>query len=114
MSTTSQHIAARDDRDLLHRFIAAAEQAGVPNAQTQIPANLGALISRPIEVNGELTSVTEVHAYADLRRREYLADDRALPPGLNPGAVTDTHLAAAIAAVLPTPPLRRPETPFVE
>ena len=99
-SSTSEHIAARDDLDLQHRLIAAAEQMGLPNASSAVAGNLGALISHPIIVNGEETSVTKVHAYAAAVRKEHLADERALPPGLNPGAVTDDHLAAAIAAVL--------------
>ncbi|QDH93280.1 hypothetical protein QC999_gp70 [Microbacterium phage Cressida] len=104
MPTTNEHIEARDDLDLQHRFIAAAEQMDVPNAASAVASALGALISRPITVNGEQTSVTQVHAYAAAVRREHLADPKALPPGLNPGAVTDDHLRAAIAAVLPTTP----------
>lgn len=100
MPTTSEHIAARDDLDLQKRLVAAAEQAGVANASSVILSNLGALVSAPITVNGEATSITAVHAYANAVRKEYLADDRALPPGVNPGAVTDLHLAAAVAAAL--------------
>lgn len=103
MSTTSEHIAARDDLDLQHRLIAAAEQAGLENASSRVAVALGALVSKPIEVNGETTSLTAVHAYAAAVRKEYLADDRSLPPGLNPGAVTDAHLLAAVQAVLSTP-----------
>lgn len=100
MSTTFQHIAARDDRDLIDRLIAAAEQVGIADARTAVMTALPDLIAKPIEVNGEETTITTVHAYADSVRRDYLADERALPPGLNPGAVTDDHLAAAISAVL--------------
>lgn len=99
--TTSQHIAARDDLDLQLRLIAAAEQMGIPNAQGAVVSNLGALISKPVTVNGEETTVTKVHAYATAVREELLASDAAMPPGLNPGAVTDDHLRAALLAVLP-------------
>ena len=58
------------------------------------------LISREITVNGEQSTITQVHAYAAAVRKEYLADERALPPGLNPGAVTDAHLQAAVQVVL--------------
>lgn len=104
MPSTSEHIAARDDLDLQLRLIAAAEQAGIPNAQSAVVSNLGALISRPIVVNGEETTVTTVHAYAAAVRRDLLASEAAMSPGLNPGAVTDDHLRAALAAVLPTTP----------
>ncbi|QBI98124.1 hypothetical protein SEA_FIREMAN_41 [Microbacterium phage Fireman] len=97
--TTSQHIAARDDLDLQHRLIAAAEQMGISNASSTIASNLGTLISRTITVNGEETTLTKVHAYADGVRRNLLASEAAMPPGLNPGAVTDEHLRAAILAV---------------
>lgn len=101
MATTPQHIAARDDLDLQKRLIAAAEQAGIANASSVIATNLGTMISKEIEVNGEMTTLAEVHAYASDVREDYLSDERAMPPGLNPGAVTDVHLAAAVAAVQP-------------
>ena len=100
MATTSEHIAARDDLDLQSRLVAAAEQAGVEDAAGQVYNNLGALMATPITVNGEETTVTAVHAYAAAVRREHLAAPQALPPGLNPGAVTDAHLHAAIQAVI--------------
>lgn len=99
MPTSTEHIAARDDLDLQKRLIAVAEQMGYPNAQGAIVANLGGLISREIEVNGATTLAT-VHAYAAAVRRDHLADEKAMPPGLNPGAVTDDHIRAAISAVL--------------
>lgn len=104
MPSTTEHIAARDDIDLQYRLIAAAEQAGLENASSRVATALGKLVSQPIEVNGETTSLTAVHAYAAAVRKEYLADDRALPPGQNPGAVTDAHLQAAVMAVLGTTP----------
>lgn len=93
--TTAQHIAARNDSDLKERLVAAAEQAHVDNPQLFVDQNIGRLISTPIE--GDST-ITTVHAYANEVRKAAVA---ALPPapGLNPGAVTDTHLAAAIQAV---------------
>lgn len=103
MASTSEHIAARDDANLQRRLIAAAELAGVPEAATRVAAVLGSLVSQEIVVNGERTSITAVHAYASAVRGEYLSDSRALLPGLNPGAVTDAHLAAAVQAVLPIP-----------
>lgn len=81
---------------------AAAEQAGIPNAASEVSANLGRLVAAPVNVGGP-TSITEVHAYASDVRKTYLSDSRALPPGQNPGAVTDPILAAAIQAVLAPP-----------
>lgn len=103
MPSTTEHIAARDDLDLQKRLIAAAEQLGFENAQGIVAAKLGALVSASVEVGGQPTSVAAVHAYAADVRRIHLADDKALPPGLNPGAVTDEILAAAITTVLGTP-----------
>lgn len=100
MPSTTEHIAARDDDDLQRRLIAAAEQAGIEDARSRVSVALGRLVSSPIQVNGETTSLTAVHAYAAAVRKEYLSDERALPPGQNPGAVTDAHLAAAVQAVL--------------
>lgn len=93
--TTAQHIAARDDEDLRARLLAAAEQAHIDNLDTFVAMNIGRLISTPVD--GDST-ITTVHAYANEVRGAAVA---ALPPspGLNPAAVTDVHLAAAIQAV---------------
>lgn len=104
MSSTNEHIAARDDLDLQHRLIAKAEQMGLDNAQYAVAPLLGKLISAPITVNGEETHITKVHAYAALTRTQLLQSDAALPPGQNPSAVTDAHLEAAIRAVVPDVP----------
>lgn len=121
MPTTAEHIAARDDVDLQRRLVAAAEQAAIPNAASEVSANLGRLVAVEVNVAGSPTSITAVHAYAAATRREALAlkaapdnislaDAKALigvllapPPGQNPGAVTDPILAAAVQAVLATP-----------
>ncbi|MBS1674373.1 MAG: hypothetical protein JSS74_10455 [Actinobacteria bacterium] len=80
-------------------MIAAAEIAGVPAAQAAVEQAMGRLVAAPITVHGEATSVTAVHAYANAVRKDALAAVPA-PPGLNPGAVTDDHLGAAVAAIL--------------
>ena len=79
----------------MERFVAAAEQAGVPDAQRWVEFQIGQLVTIPVE--GTQT-VADVYAYASETRQQQVA---ALPPlpGLNPGAVTDAHLAAAIAVV---------------
>lgn len=100
MTSTSEHIAARDDDHLQARLVAAAEQMGYPNAKSEIGAHLPELVSQPVEVASAETSITAVHAYAAQVRAELFASAAALPPGLNPGAVTDDILRAAITAVL--------------
>ena len=98
--TTAQHMAARDDVDLVARLVAAAEQAHVDNPEQFVRTNVGRIISTDI---GGGTTITSVHAYADLNYQNAVA---ALPqkPGLDPAAVTDQQLAQAIQAVwAPTP-----------
>ena len=97
MATTAQHIAARNDSDLLARLVAAAEMAGIPDAESKVRSNLGSLVAVTVQ-DGQ--TVADVHAYADDVRRIYLQADQALPPGLNPGAVTDAHLATAVATLV--------------
>lgn len=101
MATSTQHIAARNDPDLLARFVAIAEQVGIPNASAWVQSHMGELVSQ--EVEGTQT-VADVYAYADDVRNQYLAatPDR---PGINLGAVTDAHLSDAIDTVngIPTP-----------
>ena len=95
MATTAQHITARSDTDLLARLIAASEQAGISNAQQAVEQNLGLLIAAPV---AEGQCIADVHAYATTVRQEALA---AVPPapGANPSAVTDAHLASAVATL---------------
>ena len=100
MATTTQHIITRNDPDLLDRFVAAAEQEGVPDASAWVQANLGALIAAEAE-GGQV--IADVHAYAYETREAYIAatPERA---GASLAAVTDTHLTTALAAVRATEP----------
>lgn len=93
--TTAEHIAARDDKDLINRLVAAAEQAHIPNPERFVWDNRGVIISTDI---GSGATITSVHAYA---ASVYAAALAALPlkPGFNPAAVTDPQLAQAIQAV---------------
>lgn len=95
MATTAQHIAARDDRDLVERLVAAAEIAGIPRADVWVTNNVGRLIAADV-ADGQ--TVADVHAYADTVRTQALANVPP-PPGLDPAAVTDTHLATAVTTV---------------
>ena len=89
MATLAQHTAARNDTDLLTRLIAAAEQAGIPNAQQWAEQHRGALVSTQI---GD-TTIADVHAYA------VATHDPTPRPGENPAAVTDAQIAQAVQAV---------------
>lgn len=93
--TTAQHIAARNDTDLVDRLVAAAEQARVDNPAQFVQLNLGRLVSTPVA--GDST-ITTVHAYASQVRKQLL-DTLPPAPGIDPAAVTDDHLHAAIQAV---------------
>lgn len=95
MATSTQHINARNDPDLLDRFIAAAEQARVPDASAWCQARMGRLVTVTV---ASAQTVADVHAYAHETRAAYIA---ATPerPGANLGAVTDAHLAAAISSL---------------
>ena len=76
MATSAQHIAARNDNDLLARFIVVAEQLAVPNAQAWVESNRGRLVAT--DIGG--TSISDVHAYAVAT---YVPTPR---PGENPAA----------------------------
>lgn len=93
MATLAQHIAARNDNDLLARLIAAAEQANIPNAQQWAEQHRGELVSANL---GD-TTIADVHAYA-------VATYAPLPrPGENPAAVTDAQISTAVQAVSANP-----------
>ena len=102
MASTAEHIAARGDNDLFARLVAAAEMQDIPNASAWVQQNMGRLISTPVQ-DGQ--NITDVYSYAANVRKEYLADDRAMSPGLNPGAVTDAHMLTALTHMI------TPETP---
>lgn len=89
MSTLAEHIAARNDSDLLARIVAAAEKAGIASPQVWAETNRGAIVS--VDVGD--TTLADVHAYA-------VATYEPTPrPGQNPAAVTDAQIAKAVEAV---------------
>ncbi|HEU5223426.1 MAG TPA: hypothetical protein VFU07_07070 [Candidatus Lumbricidophila sp.] len=115
MATTAQHIAARADGDLQARFIAAAEQKGVPLAQNWVQAHFGQLISVDVDtVQPGTQNIADVHAYAVAHRQELIDALPPLPPppGVDPAAVTDAQLYAAIDVLLtPDTPPTLPDLP---
>ena len=100
MATTAEHIAAGSDPQLLARFIAKAEQEGVPMARDWVQANYGTLVSIPI---ADEQNIADVYTYA-ANNRKALVDALPPEPGSDLAAVTDIHLATAISTVrnLPT------------
>ena len=90
MPTIAQHIAARADRDMQQRLVAAAEMHGVPDPTRWVAENIGTLVCADL---GD-TCLTEVHAFAVAEKGE-----PPLPAGADPAYVTDDLLKAAVAAV---------------
>jgi hypothetical protein len=98
-ATTAQHIAARDDIDLIQRFIAKAEMMGLDAPGSFVQNNIATLISVDIDTaTPGLQTVTDVYAYAAGIRQAHI---EATPPapGLNPAAVTDEQIEQAINVV---------------
>ena len=96
MATTAEHIAARVDPDLRQRLEATAEMHGVRDAALWVEENLGALLTA--QVASEQT-IVDVYAYAAGEHKRLLAEVTPRP-GANLAAVTDSHLSAAVAAVV--------------
>ncbi|AYD87368.1 hypothetical protein SEA_VALENTINIPUFF_73 [Microbacterium phage ValentiniPuff] len=109
MPSSNEHIAARDDVDLQKRLIAIAEILGYENAN--IAARFGQVVGKKIEVYGSETTIADVYANAAAVRAQHLAEPAALPPGLNPTAVTDEILTTAVQAILgPVTPPAQPQS----
>lgn len=90
MATLAEHIAARNDNDLLARFVAAAEVTGIDNPQGWAEQHRGELVAARVDDDH---SVSDVHAYAV---STYQPTPR---PGANPAAVTDDQIKAAVQKV---------------
>lgn len=95
-TTTTQHMNARGDMDLISRFIAKAEMMGLENPQGLIHNNMAKLVATVVDSD---QTVANVHAYAYETRESYIA---ATPPpaGANLAAVNDSFLEIAINALL--------------
>lgn len=93
MATIKQHIDARNDNDLHARLVAAAEQEGIDMPENWVGLNIGRLVSRQVEVNGETTALADVHAYAV---QTYTPTPR---PGEDDTKITDDAIKAAVTAV---------------
>lgn len=101
MATLAEFTAAATDPDLRARFIAAAQEAGIPNAEYWVEANRGNLTRANVGDAGDpAATVASVYAYAYNVYRETVPPK----PGANPGAVTDDHIRHAVAAVVTPPP----------
>ena len=101
MATLAEFTAAATDPDLRARFIAAAQEAGIPNAEYWVEANRGNLTRASVGDPGDANAtVASVYAYAYNVYRETVPPK----PGANPGAVTDDHIRHAVGAVVTPPP----------
>ena len=96
MATTAEHLAARSDIDLRMRLEAAAEMHGIRDAEAWVEKNLGALLTAQVASD---KTIVDVYAYAAGEHARLLKEVTP-PPGANLAAVTDSHLAAAVADVL--------------
>ena len=57
MATTADHMAARGDVDLYNRFIAKAEQMGIPEASNWIQSRMGILVTQPVDGGQTVTEL---------------------------------------------------------
>lgn len=85
MASLTDHLAATRDGDLTARIIAAAEQAGIPGAQTWVEARRGTLVS--VDLDG--STLADVLAYARAQK--------GLPAGADPAFITDEQIRSAVA-----------------
>lgn len=88
---------AASDAALLARAAAAAAELGIPNATVWVAEHARELAASPVNDAGD--TVVSVYDYAFQVRKAHLAAEVALPPGENPGAVTDDFLRAAVQHV---------------
>ena len=100
MATLAEFTAAATDPDLRARFIAAAQEAGIPNAEYWVDSNRGNLTRASVgDPSDAAATVASVYAYA------YNVYHQTVPPkpGANPAAVTDDHIRHAVSAVVIPP-----------
>lgn len=96
MATSAQIIAAQSDEDLRRRFVALAAAEGVDSPEHAVASNMHALVAAKITAGSD--TVASVYDYA---AATYVPAPR---PGVNPAAVTDAQIIAAIALILPVTP----------
>lgn len=104
MATLQSINLAAGDTALRDRFLAAAAKAGIPDYERWVVDRMRQLAVSPVDSTGADT-IADVYIFAANRQREFLASNTLalwsgevmLPPGENPGAVTDTHLEYAVA-----------------
>lgn len=94
MATIAQHIAARDDRDLQARLVAAAEMTGVPDPARWVAENVGTLVCTDIDAGDGVSTLADVHAFAVSDKGE-----PELSAGADPAYITDDQLKAAVGVV---------------
>jgi hypothetical protein len=91
MASTNDQIAASKDSDLRARAVAAAQIIGMDSADAWVQSNFGRLLCVEVTKNGEPTTATDEYASA--------MNKRPPAPGIDPDAVTDDMITAAIQAM---------------
>lgn len=89
--TLADVTAAANDPHLRDRLISAAAEAGIDSPDQWVDTRVRLLAAAPVNSAGD--TVASVYAYA--------VGQMPPPPGVNPAAVTDTFLRAALAHVQP-------------
>lgn len=95
MATIAEHLEATQDPHLSRRLVGGAHLRNVSDAHAWATANIPALLSARITVNGSETTLTDLHAYASA----------SFQPGINPAPgedstkISDAAIFAAIDAV---------------
>ena len=103
-NSLNDFIQAAADTHLRDRFIAAAQEAGVPQAEFWVDQNRGDLTRSSVGDPGNAdATIVSVYAYAAAVYKQTAPP----PPGFDPAAVTDNHIRAAIQNVI-TPPAPEP------
>ena len=104
MATLSEASRASKDADLIDRFEAQAAVEGVPNPRVWVSERMRSLVMAPISNAPDAQKIADPYTFAANRQREFLAStalalwsgEVMLPPGLNPGAVTDPYIEHAV------------------
>lgn len=112
MPTSFAIIAAAKDANLTDRIAALMAALNVQDPDYESQQLRRAIVLAPITVNGEETTIATVREYAaTLRDQAIAARDAAIAqaeadhpvpcdPGLDPAAVTDGHIRAAIQVLI--------------
>lgn len=95
MATLAEHNRAVSDYQLVTRIKSATQIEGIANAQSWTEQNIAEIVNADIEVFGETTKLSNLHAYASA----------SFVPGVNPAPgedstkISDQAIFSAVRAV---------------